>query len=88
MISDGKARRIASEWHGGQATLAYSFASCGYVEDPEELIAELGDGRMSYADGETDEVVALTVGEMTELHEYIREVGQREAQPGWSGVWE
>jgi len=31
IISTAKARRIASEWHGGQASALYAFASTGTV---------------------------------------------------------
>lgn len=33
MISNGTARRIASEWRGGQASALYSFSSTGQIFD-------------------------------------------------------
>lgn len=32
IITDGQARRIASEWHSGQWSALYSFASCGAIQ--------------------------------------------------------
>jgi hypothetical protein len=32
MISDGQARRIASEWHGGMPSALYSLASSGAID--------------------------------------------------------
>jgi len=64
IITDGQARRIASEWHGGQVSALYSLASCGYV-DGERLLAEIA-----------REVQALDVGverrDLLALDKYVR----------------
>lgn len=43
MIRKPTARLIASEWHGGQWTNLYSFASTGTVRDMQGLISEIRD---------------------------------------------
>ena len=40
MISDGQARRIASEWHGGMSSALYSLASSGAI-DPDRVRDEI-----------------------------------------------
>lgn len=43
MIRKPTARLIASEWHGGQWTNLYSFASTGTVRDTKGLVSEIRD---------------------------------------------
>jgi hypothetical protein len=40
-ISQKKAREIASDWHGGQSSHLYVFASSGAAPKPSELIEEI-----------------------------------------------
>jgi hypothetical protein len=40
-ISTAEARRIASEWHGGQRTALYEFTSSGKIADYGRLLAEV-----------------------------------------------
>ena len=42
-ISQKKAREIAADWHGGQASHLYAFASSGAAPKPSELIDEIRD---------------------------------------------
>jgi hypothetical protein len=45
VVSDGQARRIASEWHGGMSSALYSFASSGAIDLDrvrDEISRELG----------------------------------------------
>jgi hypothetical protein len=78
LISDGRARAIASEYHTGQASLSYSFTSTGTIADVDDLVRDLERG----LDGEQRRDPAFLA-----LVEYIRETGTREAVPGWSGLW-
>lgn len=73
MISDGKARRLASEWHGGQWTAIYSFASSGAISPGllTEINREITD--------ETDR---------QQLATYVFAHGYRDLVPGWSNLWE
>jgi len=40
-MDESRALRTAQEWHGGQASPLYSFASTGRVQDPESMITEI-----------------------------------------------
>ncbi len=40
-ISTGEARRIASQWHGGQSTALYEFTSSGIIASHGRLLAEI-----------------------------------------------
>ena len=43
LITPEKARRIAYDWHGGQSSPMYAFASSGLVADLPALVAEIDD---------------------------------------------
>ena len=43
LITHEKARRIAYDWHGGQSSPMYAFASSGLVADLPALVAEIDD---------------------------------------------
>lgn len=52
-ISTDEARRIASQWHGGQRTAMYEFTSTGKIADYGRLLREIGsdlDGTIDDAD--------------------------------------
>jgi hypothetical protein len=80
MITDGQARRIASEWHSGQGSALYSLASCGSVAEDtlleivRELKAEIW--REDYK------------AELNALAEYVLHTPDRPAQDGWSSLWD
>lgn len=40
-ITEGEARRIASEWHSGQWSPLYAFSSSGIIEDKGSLLSEV-----------------------------------------------
>jgi hypothetical protein len=80
VISDGQARRIASEWHGGMSSALYSLASSGAI-DLDRMRDEI-----------SRELWKLDVGEVRRellaLDKYVRTAGARPAQSGWSRLWD
>jgi hypothetical protein len=80
VISDGQARRIASDWHGGMSSALYSLASSGAIaldRARDEISRELRQ---------------LDVGEVRHellaLDKYVRTAGERPTQTGWSRLWD
>lgn len=74
VIERPEARRIASEWHGGQSSKLYAFASTGAIL--EGITNEIFD---------TGTDPAVQVGEdRYKLYEYITAHGLRGPQQGWS----
>ena len=86
MISNGKARRIASEWHGEQSSPLYSFASTGTISQPylDREMTQCGQMMNDHPENYTDEHRA----EFTELDTYILNHGERGPVAGWSAGWE
>jgi hypothetical protein len=85
-ISDACARMIASQWHGGQASLGYSFASTGAIPAEtsglwRELFTDYGRLRTA------DKLAADALG--TYLISVVRGNGWKARGPvaGWSGLW-
>jgi hypothetical protein len=79
-IPDAVARVIASWWHGGQASLGYSFVSTGAVpDDTSELWRELFKEYrfMSLPDRRAADYMGTYL---------IRHAG-RGPVAGWSGLW-
>lgn len=80
MISDGQARRIASDWHGGMSSALYSLASSGAI-DLDRVRDEI-----------SRELWQLDVGEVRRellaLDKYARTTGARPPQAGWSHLWD
>ncbi|GAA3432322.1 hypothetical protein [Kutzneria kofuensis] len=80
MISDGQARRIAPEWHGGMSSALYSLASSGAI-DLDRVRDEI-----------SRELWQLDVGEVRRellaLDKYVRTAAARPAQSGWSRLWD
>ncbi|SMD23928.1 hypothetical protein [Lentzea albidocapillata] len=80
MISDGQARRIASDWHGGMSSALYSLASSGTV-DLDRVRDEI-----------SRELQNLDVGEiwreLLALDKYVRTVGERTAVAEWFRLWD
>lgn len=80
IISDGQARRIASEWHGGMSSALYSLASSGEID-------------LDHARDEISrELQSLDVGEVRRellaLDKYIRTAGERTAVAEWFRLWD
>ena len=84
-ISDGKARRIASEWHDGQWSALYMFASTGATEGPRYDV----DGVLSAIE-RSYPYATDTLGrqELAELEAYVTAVGNRGTVTNWSKGWE
>lgn len=75
-ISDGEARRIASEWHGGQSSPLYALSSSGaIVAEVREEIEECRQAGTIESDAE-----------LPRLDAYVAEHGERGPVPGWSDV--
>lgn len=77
IIGDGHARRIASEWHGGQWSALYSLASCGCIT--EGTATEIRRERQKFAAGCPAELDALLV--------YVLYAGERGPVNRWSDYW-
>jgi hypothetical protein len=78
-LHDGRARRIATEWHDGTGPLT-QFATTGAILDPPALRAEIS-ANLAKLDIGTDR------RELLALDRYVREVGcMRGPQPGWSHI--
>ncbi|WP_091622506.1 hypothetical protein [Amycolatopsis saalfeldensis] len=80
MISDGQARRIASDWHGGMSSALYSLASSGAID-------------LDHARDEISrELQSLDVGEVRRellaLDKYVRTAGERTAVAEWFRLWD
>ena len=80
VITDGQARRIASDWHGGISSALYSLASSGAI-DLHRVRGEI-----------SRELWQLDVGEVRRellaLDKYVRTAGERPTQAGWSRLWD
>lgn len=74
-IPDSTARRIAMQWHGGQASALYSLGSCGAI-DLSALVQELGVVYVKARD-EHDQLA------LNELARYVEARGERDELPGW-----
>lgn len=87
MIDDGTARRIASEWHGGQTSGLYSFTSTGMIDDrvQDEVATEI-----SLLSDNPDCTTVEQHTFLSDLHAlaaYLEEVGHRTPVEGWHRVW-
>lgn len=79
MITDGAARRIASDYHNGQTSASYSFASTGTITDVDSLIRDLQRGLSSDQLDDPD---------LRALTDYITQTGPRGSVSGWAGLWD
>ena len=82
-IGDATARTIASQWHGGQASELYSFASTGRVSEGvrDEARAALRQAVASVKENE-DQAAHLLA-----LAKYLTATQDRDAVDGWSNLW-
>lgn len=81
MITDGQARKIASEWHGGQSSPLYSLASTGAINLPDvlhEIMVDAAAVGPENSPGQLDALVALD--------DYVHTVGARGPVTGWSDI--
>lgn len=81
LVGDGAARVIASDWHGGQASQLYSFASTGAVVDCQGLRTEI---QRELKDRLTDSEEFLV---LEALLSYVEHHEGRERVEGWSSLW-
>ncbi|CNE77826.1 Uncharacterised protein [Mycobacterium tuberculosis] len=80
-ISDACARVIASQYHAGQRSLAYSFASTGAITDhPGRVWLEMF-GTLYSGASDDDKLVMDMMGT------YLIRAGKRGPVRGWSGLW-
>jgi hypothetical protein len=81
MISDLDARRIASDWHGGQGTALYAFASTGAIDTARadhDLLREVN---------ATIKAEHPPVGhDLYILYAYVHNHNARGPQPGWNDL--
>jgi hypothetical protein len=82
MIDDATARRIASEWHGGQSSDLYALVSTGTIRDTCKL--ETGNLLLN---SDVNVHGQEAIDELTDLHAYVLEHEVRGPQPGWSNLW-
>ncbi len=85
MISDTEARKIASEWHGGQGTALYAFSSTGAIDTARadhDATAEVADLIWAIP-AETDE---RNANELRDLERYVNANGPRGPQEGWGDL--
>lgn len=76
--TDGEARVAASQWHGGQATALYSFASTGAITDALSL--EVAQEILRQPDYQQ-------APELLMLQAYIASHGNRGPVEGWHTLW-
>lgn len=90
VISDGKARRIASEWHGGQTTALLSFSTTGMIDDrvTDEVQTEIDLLQASERPDCTEAERVQYLSELADLQHYLWDAGHRTPVDGWSRVWE
>lgn len=97
MITDLEARKIASEWHGGQASALYAFASTGAINAARpdhdiytEVRACIEGCKPTIRDTEQpiDERRATfrEFNKLQQLEVYLDRAGTRGPQPGWSDL--
>lgn len=81
IIGDSGARVIASQWHSGQSSYLYSFASTGYIG--ERLLDEIRREIQTAAEqGLSDSVVHLIA-----LEQYVEGREDTEGPANWSQLW-
>lgn len=92
LISDGRARRIASEWHNGQTSALYSFVSTGGVtqETVREVTGEIDALRDKFMNrGPSDDMEKASFWELIDLRIYLSHQSWKGLPvEGWSNVWE
>lgn len=66
MIRPETARQLGYQWHGGQSSPLYAFASSGIVSDPAKLRAEIADN-LAYAKEQERPRQARELGQLDEF---------------------
>lgn len=79
-LTPQRARSLAYEWHGGQWSPLYAFASSGLVQDQSKLLAEIKSCMPSTAEDQRD---------LVRLYNYV--LTQLEHRPAdaypWRAPW-
>ena len=89
MITDTKARKIASEWHGGGGTALYAFASTGAIDTARanhDLWQEITDNLNDIANAGRYEDADRHVNELFDLRNYIMHHEARGPVAGWTDL--
>jgi hypothetical protein len=81
IVTDAAARVIAMDWHGGQGSALYSFGSCGAIDDPGRLQAEIRQELLGRGSGDP------AILPLESLLTYVATTGVRGAVTGWSKLW-
>lgn len=81
-ITDGRARRIAADWYGGQGSALWSFATTGEIRDLDELTDDIYWQLQQVRLPDSDD------RELRELLRYVETAGPRPPPPGWSRLWD
>lgn len=91
MINDGQARRIASEFHGGQGSALYMLASTGATRDGRftfgDTLRAVERELLPHRVADYDAMWPGTGAELRALYAYVREAGPRGPVPNWADVW-
>lgn len=88
-ITDGQARRIAGEWHGGMSSALYSFVSTGTITDRAilEVDAEIRHLRSQQEDLQRSMYSRQSMRDLKALQAYLEAHGERLTQPDWHRHW-
>jgi hypothetical protein len=84
VISDACARVIASQWHDGQASVGYSFASSGHIEESADRVWN------DLFGGVYESLKGADRGGADALRAYLnrrQKSRHMNAIPGWSELW-
>lgn len=89
---DGKARRIAAEWHAPNCPGLTAFSTMGMIDDRVEAevqaeIDHIHRVRTDLQRGATPEDTA-SLSDLSWLQGYLAQEGHRTPVEGWSGIWE
>lgn len=90
-ITDGQARRIASDWHGGQWSPLYMLASTGATKDSRyrlsDVVVAIQRELLPERLAESERLFPGAGRDLRALLAYVRAAGARGPVPGWSDLW-
>ena len=92
MITDTEARKIASDWHGGQGSALYAFSSTGAIDtarDDHNLYQEISDAIGSIQKQAAQQSIGMpeyrrSSRQLFGIRDYILEHKARGPVEGWS----
>ncbi|MGH8967117.1 MAG: hypothetical protein ACRDXB_17565 [Actinomycetes bacterium] len=88
VLSRGQARRIASEWHGGQTSALYELCSAGHISDDtlSEIDREIGE--VERRPGLVDDPAQALI-DLRALRSYVQACrGRSFVGVSWHAVWD